>query len=227
MRILLVDDDPTIVLLARKLLEENGCVVVVADTLEQARQRANVDEFDGIVLDLDLPDGNGVTLVQELREAGRKTPIIILTGTKRDETLVRALDAGADDYVNKPIQFDEFKARIRALVRRGGAKHLQQISAGNVIVDRISRDVLVDGRKLDLTPRELSLLEQLVLKAGQVVTRKELLSHVMEMSFDPGTNVLDVNVSRLRKKLAEKHATVKIVARRGVGFVLSAEPGKA
>ena len=223
MRILLVDDDPTIVLLARKLLEENGCVVVVADTLAQARQRAHTEEFDGMVLDLELPDGNGVTLVQELREAGRKTPIIILTGTKRDETLVRALDAGADDYVNKPIVFDEFKARVRALIRRGGAKHSQQISAGNIVIDRIGRDVLVNGKKLDLTPRELSLLEALVIKAGQVVTRKELLSHVMDMSFDPGTNVLDVNVSRLRKKLEEKNATVKIVARRGVGFVLSAE----
>ncbi|HEY2824593.1 MAG TPA: response regulator transcription factor [Gemmatimonadales bacterium] len=226
MRILLVDDDPTIVLLARRLLEESGCVVVVADTLEAARARVLIDEFDGVVLDLELPDGNGVTLVQELRTAGRKTPILILTGTRRHETLVRALDAGADDYVNKPIVFDEFQARVRALVRRGGAKHAEQLAAGNVLLHRITRDVLVGGKKLDLTPRELTLLEQLMLKAGQVVTRKELLADVMDMAFDPGTNVLDVNVSRLRKKLKDRAATVQIVARRGLGFVLSAEPAK-
>ena len=225
MRILLVDDDPTIVILARKLLEETGCVVVVADTLESARQRAMTDEYDGIVLDLDLPDGNGVTLVQEMRDAGRKNAILILTGTKRNETLVKALDAGADDYINKPIAFDEFKARVRALVRRGGAKHTQQLSAGNIVIERITRDVLVNGKKLDLTPRELSLLEQLVIKSGQVVTRKELLSKVMDMSFDPGTNVLDVNVSRLRKKLKDTGATVKVVVQ--MIRATEAELGKA
>ena len=208
-------------MMAQRLLEEDGCAVDTAGTLESARVLAMVNEYDGIILDLHLPDGNGIALIQELRKAGRKTALLVLTGTKASETAVRALDAGADDYVNKPIVFDQFKARMRALVRRGGAQRLEQLAAGNVVVNRLSRDVLVGGQPVSVTPRELALLEHLLLHTGQVVKRTDLLESVMDMSFDPGTNVIDVNVSRLRRKLKGAGATVKIIARRGLGFVLT------
>lgn len=222
MRALVVDDDPTIRVLVKHLLEEDGFAVDTAETGESGRVLAMVNDYDAIVLDLVLPDGNGIPLVQALRRAKRDTPVIVLTGTTGKEATVMALDAGADDYVNKPIDFDEFKARVRALVRRGGAKRTEQLTVGNLVLNRLTRVALVAGVPLHLTPRELSMLEHFLLNAGAVVSRTSLLEKVMDMSFDPGTNVVDVNVTRLRKKLAGAGATVSITSRRGIGFVLGA-----
>ena len=222
MRALVVDDDPTMRLLVRKLLEEGGFAVDTAETGESGRVLAMVNDYDAIVLDLVLPDGNGIPLVQALRRKSRDTPVLVLTGNADKSAIVMALDAGADDYVTKPIDFDEFRARMRALVRRGGARRTEQLSAGNLVLNRLTRVVLVAGIPLHLTPRELSILEHFLLHAGEVVARTELLEKVMDMSFDPGTNVVDVNVTRLRKKLVEAGATVSLMARRGIGFVLLA-----
>ncbi|MFI5231959.1 MAG: response regulator transcription factor [Gemmatimonadales bacterium] len=226
MRALVVDDDPTICLLVRTLLEESGFAVDTADSGESGRVLAMVNDYDAIVLDLVLPDGNGIPLVQALRRKSLDTPVIVLTGNTEKSAVVMALDAGADDYLTKPIDFDVFKARIRALVRRGGAKRTEQLSAGNVVLNRLTRTVLVGGAPLHLSPRELSVLEHFLLHTGEVVARTELLEKVMDMSFDPGTNVVDVNVTRLRKKLAGVGATVTIASRRGIGFVLSAAPAE-
>src|SRR3954471_10557603 len=220
MRALVVDDDVTLTTLVRRLLEEDGYAVDVAATAEDGRMLAMVNEYDAIVLDLILPDGNGIPVLQSLRRDGKKTPIIVLTGTKDSDVTVRALDAGADDYLTKPINFGEFKARIRALVRRGGAQRTEQLTVGNVVLNRLKRDVLVTGRTLSVTPRELALLEHFLMRPGEVVTRTELLEKVWDMTFDPGSNVVDVNVARLRKKLETASATLSIVARRGLGFVL-------
>jgi two-component system, OmpR family, response regulator len=222
MRALVVDDDPTIRLLVKHLLEEGGFAVDEAGTGEDGRVLAMVNDYDAIILDLVLPDGNGIPLVQALRRKSRDTPVLVLTGDHEKETIVMALDAGADDFITKPIDFDVFKARIRALVRRGGAKRTEQLSVGNLVLNRLTRVALVNGAPLHLTPRELSILEHFLLHAGEVVARTELLEKVMDMSFDPGTNVVDVNVTRLRKKLAAAGATVAITSRRGIGFVLSA-----
>ena len=222
MRALVVDDDPTIRLLVKHLLEENGFAVDEADTGESGRVLAMVNDYDAIVLDLVLPDGNGIPLVQALRRKSRDTPVLVLTGNHEKEAVVMALDAGADDFITKPIDFDEFKARVRALVRRGGAKRTEQLSAGNLVLNRLTRVALIDGVPLHLTPRELSILEHFLLHTGEVVARTELLEKVMDMSFDPGTNVVDVNVTRLRKKLAAAGAHVAITSRRGIGFVLGA-----
>ncbi len=223
MRALVVDDDPTILLLVRRLLEEGGFAVDTANTGESGRVLAMVNEYDAIVLDLVLPDGNGIPLLQALRRDGRDTPVLVLTGTTGKSATVLALDAGADDYVTKPIDFDEFKARMRALVRRGGARRTEQVSVGNLVLNRLTRVVLIEGIPMHLTPRELSILEHFLLHAGEVVSRTELLEKVMDMTFDPGTNVVDVNVTRLRKKLSGAGATVMITSRRGLGFVLAAE----
>jgi DNA-binding response OmpR family regulator len=223
MRVLVVDDDSTMALLERRLLEEEGYVVDTAVDGESARVLAMVNDYDAIVLDLMLPDGNSIPLIQHLRAEGKDTPVAVLTGTTDQEVTVRALDAGADDYLTKPIVFDVFKARIRALVRRGGAKRTEQLTVGNVVLNRLSRDVLVNGTALHITPRELSLLEHLLLHATEVVTRTELLEKVFDLNFDPGTNVVDVTVGRLRRKLRDAGATVAIQARRGLGFVLAVE----
>jgi two-component system, OmpR family, response regulator len=220
MRALIVDDDPTLTLLVRRLLEEDGYAVDTAATAEDGRMLAMVNDYDAIVLDLTLPDGNGIQIIQGLRRDGKKTPIVVLTGTKDAEVTVRALDAGADDYLVKPIVFAEFKARIRALVRRGGAQRTESLAVGNVVLNRLTRDVLVAGKALSVTPKELALLEHFLMRPGEVVTRTDLLEKVWDMTFDPGSNVVDVNVARLRKKLESACATLSIVSRRGLGFVL-------
>jgi len=221
MRILTVDDDPQITKLTRMLLEEGGYAVDAAESCDAAKMLALVNDYDGVVLDIDLPDGSGILVVQELRRNGRQTPILILTGHAESQMTVRALDAGADDYLTKPFLPDVFKARVRALVRRGGATRTEQLAAGNVVLDRLTRTVLVGGTPLRVTPRELAMLEYLLLHAGEVVTRSQMLEKVFDVAHDPGTNVVDVNVARLRKKLDAAGATVKIEARRGMGLVLN------
>jgi DNA-binding response OmpR family regulator len=134
---------------------------------------------------------------------------------------VRSLDAGADDYVTKPLMVDEFRARVRALVRRGGARRTEQLTCGNVVLNRLSRQLFVGGTEVPLTAKELPLLEQLLLNMDAAVSRTELLERVWDMHFDPGSNVVDVNVARIRRKLSDAGADVIISAKRGVGFVLS------
>lgn len=221
MRALVVDDDETIATLLCTLLKEEGFVVDVAATAEEGRVQALVNDYEVVVLDLNLPDGNGIAVAQALRREQRSTPILMLTANTDRSNTVLALDAGADDYLQKPIRFDEFRARVRALIRRGGAKRTEQLSAGNVVLNRLTREVLVSGRTVSLTPREFGVLEHFLMHAGEIVTRTELLDKVLDRTFDPGTNIVDVNITRLRKKLQEAAATVAIEARRGVGFVFA------
>jgi two-component system, OmpR family, response regulator len=219
MRALLVEDDATMAMLTRQILEQDGFVVDHATTGTEGQTLAFVNDYDAIVLDLTLPDRNGLTVLQALRKDGRQTPVIVLTGDQN--ATVRALDAGADDYVTKPIVIDEFRARMRALVRRGGAKRTEQLASGNVVLNRLTREVFVDGKECRLTAKEFQLLEHFLINHGQVVSRAQLLEGVWDMHFDPGSNVVDVHVTRLRKKLEGAGANVKISARRGMGFVLS------
>lgn len=220
MRALLVEDDATMALLTKQILEQEGFAVDHALTGNEAQTLAFVNEYDAIVLDLTLPDRNGLSVLQALRKEGRATPVIVLTGADDSATTVRSLDAGADDYVTKPLVVDEFRARMRALVRRGGARRTELLTAGNVSLNRLTRQVFVDGKVCDLTAKEFQLLEHLLLHLGQVVTRPQLLERVWDMHFDPGSNVVDVHVTRLRKKLEKAGAGLKITARRGMGFVL-------
>jgi len=221
MRALLVEDDPTMALLIKQVLEQEGFAVDDARTGNDAQTLAFVNDYDAIVLDLGLPDRHGLSVLQALRNAGKSTPVIVLTGAADSAMTVRALDTGADDYLTKPIVIDEFRARMRALVRRGGAKRTEQLACGNVVLNRLTRQVYVDGKECALTAKEFQLLEHFLLHHGQVVTRAELLEKVWDMHFDPGSNVVDVHVTRLRKKLDAAAADVRIGARRGMGFVLA------
>src|SRR5688500_10299841 len=208
-------------LLTRQVLEQEGFAVDHVTTGNVAQTLAFVNEYDAIILDLGLPDRNGLSVLQELRKDGKTTPVIVLTGANDSATTVRALDAGADDYLKKPIVIDEFRARMRALVRRGGATRSEQLAAANVVVNRLTRQVLVGGKECTLTAKEFQLLEHFIMHQGQVVTRAQLLEKVWDMHFDPGSNVVDVHVTRLRKKLEGAAANLKITARRGMGFVLT------
>jgi two-component system OmpR family response regulator len=224
MRALLVEDDPTMALLTKQVLEQEGFAVDHATTGNEAQTLAFVNEYDAIVLDLALPDRNGLTVLQALRKEGKTVPVLVLTGNTESVTTVRSLDAGADDYLKKPIVIDEFRARMRALVRRGGAKRTEQLACGNVVLNRLTRSVNVATKECSLTAKEFQLLEHFLLHQGQVVTRTELLEKVWDMHFDPGSNVVDVHVTRLRKKLEGAGADIKIAAKRGQGFVLGTAP---
>lgn len=222
MRALLVEDDSSSALLSSKVLEADGFAVDLATTARDGLTCAMVTEYDLIVLDLGLPDGNGLSIVQALRRDGRTAPIMILTGATEKATTILALDAGADDYLTKPLLIDEFRARVRALIRRGGAQRTEQLVCGNVVLNRLSRQLFINGTEVTLTAKELPLLEHLLLHRNEVVTRSELLERVWDMHFDPGSNVVDVNVARIRRKLTDAGADIRIGARRGMGFVLSA-----
>ena len=180
-----------------------------------------MNEYDGIILDLELGDRHGFEILQELRTAGRVTPVLLYTSTEDSSAIVRGLDAGADGYVVKPVPNLELRARVRSLLRRGpGARVTEQIFLGELCLNRLTRRVTRGGQELDLTPMEMRLLEHLMLRAGHVVTRGELHDKVWDMHFDPSSNLVDAHVARLRKKLNMAGAGVTLTTRRGIGFVL-------
>jgi len=208
--------------LLRRALVEVGYVVDVASDGEQAEALAFINDYDAIVLDLVLPGKSGLQLLQQLRREGRFTPTLILTSRRTKADVVRGLDIGADDYLTKPFDLDELKARVRALVRRGGgARRNEQLVFAGIVLDRQRRQVTFEGRSQRMTPKEFALLEYLLARAEEVVTRTELLEKVWDLHWDPGSNVVDVHVARLRGKLRLANAGVHLDTVRGVGFVLA------
>lgn len=221
MRVLVVEDDKSTAFLLRRVLSEDGYAIDVAFTGEEARLLAAVNKYDGIILDLQLTDRNGLLILQELRRAGLSTPVLVYTGRSDVPSIVRALDAGADSYIVKPVGNDELRARVRALVRRGEKTRVsEQVKVGDLQLNRLTRRATFGTVELDLTVTELRLLEHLMLHAGEVVTRSELHDKVWDMHFDPSSNVIDAHVARLRKKLQCAGADAAIATRRGLGFVL-------
>ena len=221
MKLLVVEDDRMLSALIRRALVEDGFAVDVASDGEQGEALAFVNEYDGIVLDLGLPGKSGLQLLQQMRQEGRSTPTLILTGRRAKQDIVRGLDTGADDYLIKPFDLDELKARVRALVRRGGSRRAENMAMGGVLLDRRKRLATIDGQQLRMTPKEFALLEHLMMKADEVVPRTELLEKVWDFHFDPGSNVVDVHVARLRAKLRLANASVRLETVRGIGFMLS------
>ncbi len=224
MRILVVDDDRAIVKLIARVLHDEAYAVDTAGTGEEARMLALVNDYDGIILDLELGDRHGFEILQELRRNGRHTPILLYSGRGDTDSIVRGLDAGADDYVVKPVSNEELRARVRTLIRRGAATSRvgEQVSVGNLVLNRLTRRVTSGAKEVDLTSMELKLLEHLMLRAGETVSRSELHDKVWDMHFDPSSNVIDAHVARLRKKLQKAGASAAIATRRGIGFVLEA-----
>lgn len=225
MRALVVEDDPTSALLSQRVLEQEGFAVDTAATGLDAIERVRDTRYDLVILDLGLPDLDGLQVMTAIRAGNRMTPVLVLTGAQDAATTVRALDAGADDYLRKPPVPDELSARVRSLMRRAKRLGDDHLACGNLTLDRLSRQLFVRGAEVSLTGRELALLEQLLLARGDVVSRTVLLERVWAMDFDPGSNVIDVNVARIRRKLASAGADVAINARRGVGFTLELVAG--
>jgi two-component system copper resistance phosphate regulon response regulator CusR len=220
MKILVVEDDRKVAGFVEQGLKEEGYVVDVARDGEEATMLAHVNDYDAVLLDVVLPKKNGFQIAAELRREGRNTPILMLTSRDAPEDVVRGLDAGADDYLSKPFRFDELLARIRALHRRGGAERLDVLRYGAVTLDRLRHVATVDGRPLDLTPKEFQLLEFFLLHAEEVVRRTTLLEKVWDMHFDPESNVVDVHVGNLRRKLTQAAGVPLLATIRGVGFSL-------
>jgi DNA-binding response OmpR family regulator len=220
MRILVIEDDRKIAGFIERGLREDGYAVDVSHDGETGLTNAHVFDYDAIVLDVMLPGRSGYDVVRALRAEGRDTPVLMLTARDAKEDIVRGLEAGADDYLTKPFSFEEFLARVRALLRRGGARRQDRLTYGDVELDRIRHLARRGDLELDLTPKEFQLLEYFLLHAEQVVRRTELLEKVWDMQFDPMTNVVDVHVGHLRRKLARAGAPL-IHTVRGVGYMLT------
>jgi DNA-binding response OmpR family regulator len=214
-RILIAEDDPLISSFIEKGLHANGFATFVAHDGEQAQRLGLTDEFDLLILDMGLPEREGLHVLQELRSRGKMLPVLVLTG-RPERDAVMCLQAGADDYMRKPFHFEELLARVRTRLRDTGQEPQQVLRAGDVRLDLKTRRATVGDRPVELTSREFALLETLLRHADQVLSREQLLSHVWGYSFDPNTNVVNVYVNTLRKKLgAEVIQTV-----RGAGYRL-------
>jgi|SRR3954470_19189942 two-component system copper resistance phosphate regulon response regulator CusR len=223
MKILVVEDDRKVAGFVEQGLKEEGYVVDLARDGEEATMLAHVNDYDVMLLDVMLPKKNGFQIATELRREGRNTPILMLTSRDAAEDVVRGLDAGADDYLSKPFRFDELLARIRALYRRGGAERLDVLRYGPITLDRLRHVAAVNEQVLDLTPKEFQLLEYFLLHPEEVVRRTALLEKVWDMHFDPESNVVDVHVGNLRRKLTNAAGEPLLATVRGVGFILRHE----
>jgi DNA-binding response OmpR family regulator len=199
-RILIAEDDPLIGAFLEKGLRANGYSTFLADNGERAQSLSLTDEFDLLILDMGLPEREGFHVLQEIRSRGKTLPVLVLTG-RAERDVVMCLEAGADDYMRKPFQFEELLARVQTRLRSTGTAEPNVLKAGGVRLDLRSRRATIDDQTVDLTAREFALLETLIRNAGQVLSRGQLLSHVWGYSFDPTSNVVDVYVNSLRKKL--------------------------
>lgn len=221
MRALLVEDDPRIAEFVANGLREAGFVVDVAAEGDTGLRLATTGPHDVAVIDLMLPHLDGLALIQQMRARGVQTPVLILSAKHSVDDRVTGLTAGGDDYLTKPFAFPELLARVHALIRRATQAPVStQLAIGDLRLDLVSRIATREGRVIELRPREFTLLEFLMRHAGRVVSKTMILSHVWDYSFDPGTNVVDVLVFRLREKVDRGFDAKLIHTVRGVGYVL-------
>jgi two-component system OmpR family response regulator len=221
--ILLVEDDEVIAEFVSDGLREAAFAVERAHDGEEGLRLALEREWDAAVVDVMLPRRDGLSLVEELRRRGRRTPVLILSARRSVDDRVRGLQAGGDDYLVKPFDFSELLARLQALLRRAtGVAAPTRLDVGELSMDLLTREVVRAGRRLELRPREHALLEYLMRNPGRVVSRTALLSHVWGYSFAPHTNAVDVLVSRLREKLDRDFEKKMLHTVRGAGYVLKA-----
>jgi DNA-binding response OmpR family regulator len=215
-RILIAEDDPLIAAFLEKGLRAGGYSTHVAPDGEQAERLVLSESFDLLILDMALPEREGFQVLQELRSRGNNIPVIVLTGRPELRDVVSVLDVGADDYMTKPFRFEELLARVRLRLRPHGSEESTVLSVGGVRLDVRTRRATVNGREVELTAREFALLETFLRHPGQVLSREQLLSQVWGYFFDPGTNLVNVYVSSLRRKLGDD----VIDTLRGAGYRL-------
>ena len=214
MRILLVEDDASLNRQIKDALTEGGYAVDVAFDGEEGHFLGDTEPYDAVILDIGLPQMDGLSVLEEWRRAGRAHPVLLLTARDRWSDKVQGIDAGADDYLAKPFHMEELLARLRALVRRAAGHASNEITAGPVRLDVKAGKVTVDGQAIKLTSHELRLLSYLMHHKGKVVSRTELTEHLYDQDFDRDSNTIEVFVGRLRKKLPEE----VIHTVRGLGY---------
>ena len=218
MRILVVEDERKIAGFIRQGLEEHGFGVEVCANGDDAFALATTRTYDALVLDIMLPGRDGLSITRGLRERKNPVPMILTTARTELNERLDGLNLGADDYLTKPFYIEELVARLHAVVRRVKADALSLLQVGDLTVDLITRAVVRGGRAIDLTAREFSLLERLMRSPGRVFTRTQLLEHVWGYDFDPETNLVDVNIRRLRRKIDDDASAPLIETVRGVGY---------
>jgi two-component system copper resistance phosphate regulon response regulator CusR len=220
MRILVIEDDPTVGQFVKRGLEENRWAVDLTVDGEEGESRASSEAYDVIVLDMRLPGKSGMEVLHSLRAKGFERPILVLTAQDAVDAKVSTLRAGADDYVTKPFAFEELLARVEALARRPRAIASPVLHVGDLEIDQDTREVRRGGELIELTPKEYTVLEYLARHAGRVMSRTLITEYAWGYHFDPGTNIVDVVINHLRKKVDAKHARKLISTVRGVGYVL-------
>ena len=225
MRILVVEDDRKVASFIRKGLEEEGHAVEVAGDGAEAVERATDGApWDLVILDVMLPKGDGFGVLKTLRQEGLRMPVLMLTARDAVGDKVTGLDLGADDYLSKPFAFEEFLARVRALLRRGGGGPAPVLRLADLTLDPATREVKRGARRVELTAREHTLLEYFLRNAGRVLTRPMLAQHVWGLDFDPESNVVDVYVGYLRRRIEGEGERRLLHTVRGVGYVLRESP---
>jgi len=221
MRILLVEDDFKIASFILKGLKAEGFAVDHAPDGEDGLHLALTEPYDTAVIDIMLPKLDGLLLIEKMRHENIKTPVIILSAKSAIEDRVKGLHAGGDDYLPKPFAFSELLARIQALIRRSsGASEPVSLSVNDISMNLVTREVVREGRKIELQPLEFSLLEYLMRNAGRVVSKTMIMEHVWDYNFDPRTNVVESRIYRLRDKIDKGFSVKMIHTVRGVGYVL-------
>ena len=223
MRVLVAEDDSSLATFLRKGLEAEYHAVDVAQDGEEALFMAEEYDYDLMILDLNLPRADGLEVLKRIRAKKGTLPVLILTARSRVEDRVKGLDLGADDYMVKPFSFVEFSARVRALLRRGGRPTESLLCVEDLEMDRVERTVKRAEQRIELTPKEFALLEYLMLNSGRRVTRAMIIEHVWNLSFDTMTNVVDVYINYLRKRVDEGYSSKLIRTIRGVGYQLGAD----
>ena len=220
MKILVIEDDPTVGQFVKRGLEEQRWGVDLVANGEEGERMAASDAYDLVILDLRLPGKSGIEVLHTLRARGFERPVLVLTAQDAVDAKVQTLRAGADDYVTKPFAFEELLARVEALSRRPKALVSPTIRVGDLVLDQDAREVRRDGTAIDLTPKEYAVLEYLMRHAGKVMSRTLITEYAWGYHFDPGTNIVDVVINHLRKKIDIKHDRRMISTVRGVGYVL-------
>ncbi len=222
MRLLVVEDDTRIARFVAKGLREQSYAVDVVGTGEEALYQVAINKYDLVILDIMIPAPDGFAVCRELRQMGQRMPILMLTARDAVEDRVSGLDHGADDYLTKPFEFRELLARLRALLRRTGELRPPQLLVADLLIDTVGQNVSRGGRAIPMTAKEYALVEFLARNAGRVVGREEIAEHVWDEEFDPFSNLIEVYVNRVRRKIDADSLQPLLHTRRGSGYVLSA-----
>lgn len=222
MRLLLVEDEPAAAQMLAKGLREHGYAVDLAADGEEGLEKIHTNQYDLVILDVILPRKDGFAVCRELRSIGSSLPVFMLTARDEVEDRIAGLNLGADDYLTKPYEYREVLARVNALLRRGPMPYIEVIEIGDLRLELKSRTVVRGGRLIELTAKEYAILEYLARRQGQVVSREDLSEHAWDEHYDVFSNVIEVYMLRLRKKIDAGHSVKLIRTRRGEGYVLTA-----